>query len=82
MPRHDLQMVLLLAELCVAQDQHRQAIKIQELNLANDDLAIKLVYYQLKQFDQALAKYAMADTDTDEDTDEDLNEKHNSIYEH
>ncbi|CAF1035278.1 unnamed protein product [Adineta ricciae] len=49
---------LLLAEFCVAQDQHRQAIKIQELNLANDDLAIKLVYYQmgdsycqLKQFD-------------------------------
>ncbi|CAF4127870.1 unnamed protein product [Rotaria sp. Silwood2] len=76
---------LLLAESCVRRSQYRDAlqwfqhaVKVQALNLANDDIAIKLVHYQmgdtyskLNQFDQACQNYEFAETNTDEDTDQD-----------
>ena len=76
---------LFLAEMRVRRNHYRQALKrfknaleIQYLNLASDDINIKLVYYRMgdtyckmNQLDEALHKYEFADgNDATEDADE------------
>lgn len=72
---------LLLAEVCITRHQYREALQylktsidIQYINLADDDINIKLVYYRMgdvyckmNQLDEALGKYSFAERD---DTDE------------